>query len=657
MRFHKFYISVLSILMAATVDAQTPVIDSLRRNVYAAKNEGQKLSAYLALCEEYQSLNRDSLDIYAPLIREMAAKSKSQRYKSLAELAYANWYYRWGWSDSALVFIEPEFSKNPVTNEATRDIYFKLSRAKAAYFGSKSRFAEALEVLYKILPEAEKYKDSLTTGFVCNTIGSITIARQQPAAAVSWINRAILIGNSNSDRFAQLLAPAYVNAGYAYASLGKMDSAEYFIDKGLPFCRRVQNLNYIATAYRIQTIIYTNTNRIKDAEKAMLEMIDVRAKTSPASFIVEDNLQLAEFYANSGQIDKAIKVCRDNLMKGDHTNADGAVNTVISNDPKVRVTFLEALAGYYKKAGRSEEYQASLEELVEAKDSLYAANSVEAIAELQTQYEVQKKENTILQQKYDLQRKNFLFYGSMALTVVLLVIAFALFRSYRRKQKIKVNLMMEEEKKYAEEAIRQAEEKERVRIASDLHDNLGAYAASMASNLGYIQLHDTDEGSKNAFKELGNNSNAIISQLNDTIWVLKKDTLALTAISDRLKTFISRIQKSYPGMNIEVNEKINMDYALPSSQAFHLYRILQEAVNNSLKHSKGKNIIVTISAANGWTAVVEDDGVGISESVESSDGGNGLQHMKDRCREAGWEISWEQKQDRGTTVKITSAAN
>jgi signal transduction histidine kinase len=84
---------------------------------------------------------------------------------------------------------------------------------------------------------------------------------------------------------------------------------------------------------------------------------------------------------------------------------------------------------------------------------------------------------------------------------------------------------------------------------------------------------------------------------------------------------------------------------------------LQEAVNNSLKHSKGKNINITFSAANDWTAEVEDDGAGITKRVSSSYGGNGLQNMKDRCGEAGWEISWEQKQGRGTTVKITSAAN
>ncbi|MFZ1370535.1 MAG: hypothetical protein WAR78_09130 [Ferruginibacter sp.] len=490
MCYIKFYISVLFMTTVVTVSAQTAVIDSLRRNVYTAKNDEQKLSAFLDLCEEYQSLNRDSLDIYAPLIRELAAKSKNQLSKSLAELAYANWYFRWGWSDSALVFIEPEFNKNPVTNEATRDIYFKLSRAKAAFYGSKSRFAEALEVLYKILPEAEKYKDSLTTGLVCNTIGSITIARQQPEAAISWINRAILIGANNHNRFAKLLAPSFVNAGYAYASMGKMDSAEYFISKALPFCRQVQNLNYLATALRVQTIIYSNTNRFTDAEKAMLEMMEVRAKTSPASFIVEDNLQLADFYASAGQLDKAIKVCLDNLVKGDITKAGEGPNPVISNDPKVRVLFLEALAGYYKKAGRSVDYQASLEELVEAKDSLYAANSAEAIAELQTNYEVQKKENTILSQKYDLQQKNFLFYGSMALTLILLVIAFALFRNYRRKQKIKVNLMMEEEKKHGEEAVKQAEEKERTRIAADLHDNLGAYATAIRADVEKI----TDNG-------------------------------------------------------------------------------------------------------------------------------------------------------------------
>lgn len=656
MRKLRVIVLLMLISCSFTGFAQTVLADSLRLSVYAAKTQEDKLKALINMFEEYHSINRDTLDTYGPVVKELAAASKNQRLKSLAELAYANWYYRWGWSDSSLVFIEPEIVRNSADDPATRDIYFKLTRAKAMYLGSKSRFAEALDVLYGILPKAEKYKDTLTIGLTCNTIGSIAIARQQPDEALKWINRAILVAGSNNSHL-QVLAPAYINAGYAYASLGKMDSASYFINSGLPVCRQIQNLNYVATALRIQTNIYTATKQYDLAEKALLEMISTRAKLTPANFIVEDNIQLADFYANSGQIDKAIEICKRNLKKGDIVSSNDGSNEVVSNDPKLRVTFLEKLAGYYKQAGRLDEYQLSLEELVGAKDSLYAANSAEAIAELQTKYEVQKKENTILQQKFDLQRKNFLFYGSIALTAILLISGVALFRSYRKKQRVKVEIMMEEERRQSEEAIKKAEEKERVRIASDLHDNLGAYAASMASNLSHIHLPDADDITNNALKQLANNSNAIISQLNDTIWVLKKDELSLTAISDRIKNFISRLRKSYLDVNIEVNENITVDHRLPSSQAFHLYRIMQEAINNALKHSGGQNILINIIGENNWAVTITDDGKGFNISEVKSNAGNGLSNIMERSYEAGWTVSWERSFPRGMVVKIASTTN
>lgn len=220
-----------------------------------------------------------------------------------------------------------------------------------------------------------------------------------------------------------------------------------------------------------------------------------------------------------------------------------------------------------------------------------------------------------------------------------------------------MQLMMEEERKQAEEAIKKAEEKERVRIASDLHDNLGAYAASMASNLSYIHLPDADERTNNALKQLANNSNAIISQLNDTIWVLKKDELSLTAISDRIKNFISRLRKSYPAVNIDVQENITIDHKLPSSQAFHLYRIMQEAVNNALKHSSGENILINIAGGNKWEVTIADDGKGFNINEVKPNAGNGLSNMMVRSSEAGWSVSWERSFPRGMVVKITSTTN
>lgn len=112
----KFHLLLLLLLISCpfTGHTQTVLADSLRQSVYAAKTQEDRLKALLNMFEEYHSINRDTLDTYGPVVKELAAASKNQRLKSLAELAYANWYYRWGWSDSSLVFIEPEIARNPV---------------------------------------------------------------------------------------------------------------------------------------------------------------------------------------------------------------------------------------------------------------------------------------------------------------------------------------------------------------------------------------------------------------------------------------------------------------------------------------------------------------------------------------------------------------
>lgn len=646
----------LNWLVAYQARSQTALIDSLRKEVYASVSGNQKLKALIQLFEEHQSISRDSLDLYGPQIKTLAERSDNVKLKSLAQLAYANWYFRWGWSDSALVFIEPEFKNNSAANAETRDVYFKLARAKALYLGSKSRYAEALEVLYKLLPETEKYKDTLNIGLTCNTIGSVALGRGQPDDALKWIRRSIDLVGRRSSNF-QVLAPAYLNAGNAFALKGIYDSAVYYVQMALPLCRVIENLNYTATGLRILANVYSKKGNFREAEKALLEMLEVRRKTTPASILVEDNLQLADFYANSGQLEKAIQICLQNLKQGALTGVKGDSNIIFTNDPKIRLTYLEKLSVFYKKAGQTSYYLNSLEELVVAKDSFYEANSAQLIGELQTKYDVKTKENTILQQKYDLQRKNFLFYATVSVVFLLAIAAFIKFRNYRKQQQIKVVHMIEQERLHSLQAVKKAEERERARIAADLHDNLGAYAASMAANIGYLHLPDAGDDTQHALQELNKNASAIISQLNDTIWVLKKEALPITAISDRIKKFINQIINSYPDMRVDVHEDIDMDAILTSSQAFHMYRILQEAINNALKHSGGSSVFIQIiSNSKGWHVEIIDNGIGLPEDGVGGSG-YGMQNMRERCKEAGWNISWMRQKDGGTKVSIMPTTN
>jgi signal transduction histidine kinase len=647
MRF--FYVLLLCVTIGITTNAQTSVIAALSNKVQQAKNEEEKLTAILALCEEHASMHKDSLYHYATLAKQLAANSKSQLNKSLASIAMINAWLRKNKTDSAIVLIEPELKINTLADPATRSIYFKLAALKVDCYGDASNYKDALSELYSIINDAEKYKDSLVLAKNMNTIGVINYNLDHVPEAFDWYFKALHFTTA-APRFYGAVATLYINLSETYRWVQKKDSAEYYINKAIPLCEQTENLFFLANALRVKANIFKQAKDYVQAEQTILQCIAIRAKTEGKLSFSNEQMSLASIYMRSGKADNAIKILTDAIALDDAEKKAGNTADV---DP-LKISYYNTLANCYQLKGDTKQYAATLEKLIAAKDAFYAANSARAIAELQTKYEVQKKENTIIQQKLDITQKNYLFYGSLLFLLFAVIISWVLFKTYRRRQKLRMQQAVKEEKLLTGIAVKEAEENERKRIAADLHDNLGAYAASIVSNLDQIAMQQQLQPTAVApLQELRNNSQSMVAQLSDTIWALKKDALSLTAISDRLKVFIQRIQPSYPDIMIDVMENIAEDKLLPPSQAFHLFRIVQEAVINALKHSRCKNILVQINNNAQWEIKVKDDGKGFDSAIVASSS-NGLLNMKNRAKEFGWQVQWEFNEP-GTMVIIKPA--
>lgn len=639
---HLIFLLFLAIMLGQTHTgfSQTKTIDNLKQIIRKTQSSDEKLQAILDLCDQGYSLHPDTLMAYAKKAQTIA-QERSNRHDEVKALYYEAFALtNKGLIDSSLN-IANQCLQTLSGKIEDRVLLANVLNQKGRCYMRKNQYKEAIDMGYQVIEEAEKGRDILLQMKGKTLIGWAYLEMGQTSESLNWHLKAL-----NTTRDTMLLEKygiLFANLALNYNGLGKTDSALYYIDKAINYSRKNENLFALSNSLAIQAQLYVTSGKGKLAEAPLKEVVDIRKLIGDPFYIVSDMAQLGLYYAHNEQPDKGIVICNEGI----------AIARQYKLDTKLFFLY-GTLAENYKAQGNIGKHAEVLEQIISLKDSVYQTNSAEALAEIQTKYDVQKKENLIIRQKLDINQTTYLFYGLLLLSLFAAIVAWLIFKGYRRKQKIKLRQIQEEEKLLSTLAIIRAEEAERKRIAADLHDNLGAYAASIVSNLDNLAFQQTESNKAIALQELRNNSQSIVSQLNDTIWALKKDTLSLTAISDRLKVFIQRIQSSYPDIKIDVFENITVDHLLPPSQAFHLFRILQEAINNSVRHSGGKQINVIIESDQTWEITVSDDGKGLTEVVINKEG-NGLLNMKNRSKEAGWIIEWKPNAPKGTKLSITPA--
>lgn len=633
--------------------SQTQIIDSLKKRVAIAESKEQKIKALLELCEQKYSLTASLLYHFASEIKKLSQSEPVGRNAILADYYIAYSMVINSREDSSLQMTNYYLEKLK-DNKAEKEVYMLFLQLKGIIFYRTNKPKETIKTYYDLLNTAQDYKD---TSFILIAQRGLSLAYNlngQDREGLRLFYTAMqMIDGRVAEKYREIVGLLQINAAISYLHLHQStkllsyaDSCEYYGKVAIETGRKTENLFMLCQGLLVTGVIKSYKKEMSDAEKYLEEGLEVRKMIGDTIYIISDMIVLASFYANTKQAEKGIDLCYTAIEMARKRNLQALLSPIYN-----------ALAENYKAAGRYKEYGEALKLQLEIKDSLSLKNLAVDLKDLEIKYNLQKHENTIIQQKLNITRKNYWLYGSALFSVMAAAIFWLGFRNYRRKQSIKMKLALAEEKQIALQSVKDAEEHERKRIAADLHDNLGVYAASLSSNLNYLQPGHSDLRAGDAMEELKNNSNAIISEMNDTIWVLKKDALSLTAISDRIKIFISRIRKSYPDIEFEVKEKIETDFLLPSSQAFHLYRIVQEAINNALKHSHGKNVTVEITADIAWKVIIEDDGVGFNVQKKSAGGGNGLQNMKERCADAGWIINWISNPQKGTVAEIYPTTN
>ena len=290
------------------------------------------------------------------------------------------------------------------------------------------------------------------------------------------------------------------------------------------------------------------------------------------------------------------------------------------------LTRLEHLRGNYEKA---DQY---FDNYIDYQDSIYSEKNNRSFNELSVKYKTAEKDKAFLEERLKtIEFRNWIWVLGLLLMVVLLAAFSIQLKRISEKRKLEV------------QNIKNLEF-ERMRISRDLHDNIGAELTLITSKLDIKAASTLHIEEKNEFNELASLIREASVLLRETIWSIRQDAIQKGDLLDKISLFAQKRSEGKLAMCSELESDPNEE--IISSNALHLYRIAQEAINNAIKYSKATRIHIKFSR-NSFT--ITDNGIGFDLSNYSP--GYGIQNMKQRSEEMGAEfilISTE----KGTTIRI-----
>jgi len=645
-----FFLVCISILSLGTT-AQSPAeIDSLRNSIKVVKTDSLRIEAMY----EYMraTLNNNTSD-FEPYLKEMVRLSKKIKFNwglSTAYILSLSYYKNIGnyeqalkYGDSTELVLKSDTSSTLALNRG------HLYTNRGNLYFSIGDFNSALDDYFeaeKILKE-HKFK---TLASVYSSIGNCFSALSNTQKALEFDDLAISTAKKFDDK--RLLATTSMNKATRLMDANNYKSADSILNNVWPIVEQLQNTKSLFVyCYNKGDVEAYYKKDTLNALKYYHQAYEYARENEDVWQIARALVPLAQFKIDVKQNDAIVFI--DELYQLADTNG--------MNDSKADALHLYAQwyaqEGSYKKAY---EYQREYKTL---SDSINSEDSREKISMMEVRFRVENKEQEIRQLKaqeqlsqLSIRQKRTLNYILIAGAAALLIISLLAYRNYKHKQKLQQQRISELEKEKqltATEAVLKGEEKERTRLAKDLHDGLGGMLSGIKHSLNAMKgnLIMTPENAQ-AFERSMDMLDSSIREMRRVAHNMMPEALVKFGLDTALKDFCNDInqsgalQASYQSIGIE-------NHTVDQTTAITIYRIVQELINNTMKHASAKSAIVQVTKVGEHLSVtVEDDGKGFDTLTLQGARGMGWANIQNRVEFLKGKLDVQSVPGKGTSVHI-----
>lgn len=634
---------ILLLTYCSFIYGQNSLIDSLKKEVLISTDTTTSI-LYGELFWNYTILSElDSALKYANLEKKAAEKIKWEKGIAQGHNDIGIVYYYQTKYDDAIIHYNLSLKSRQKMNDlyGIGSLYNKIGLIQQER-GEYSNFVYTQIEALKIF---ETLKDTLNYTKILNNLGEIYFQLRDYEKAKTTHNEALTLRELIDDK--EGIAVSYLNLGNAHQNNEK--SLEYF-KKALDLLSKLNMLNEVGIAHHNLAITYKQLGDLKKALHHINEAILIKEEHGGLATIADTYMAAGDIFRQNKEFNKAILYLRES----EKISTENGINN--------NFEFLyHYLATYYYEVGKTDSAYYYEKKCVDVKNQFFQDKMYNHIAGMQIKYDTEKKEteNSRLKIENELKVKELETKEAQQKTLIisfiallLFIVALAFFINYKRK--IKAQKQIQQEEKLRFKAVIEAEEKERVRIAKELHDGLGQLLSTAKLNVASLEGNVDKEDEflvKNASDLIDNAVKEVRSISHNMMPV------ALTQLG-----LISAVKELTNKMNdsglLSVKFESNIETRLNSSIEISIYRVIQEILNNTIKHAQAKVITISLTKEKErLTLQISDDGIGFNTNEIENSKGIGWKSIFSRIAMLNGDINVDSSKEKGTNLLVSIPIN
>ncbi|MGB3453619.1 MAG: sensor histidine kinase [Moheibacter sp.] len=638
----KFFLIFLFFLCGITLSAQdNSDMKEMLKELMNSKEDSSKVLLMIQIGQEYENERPDLSKKYYRDANELSEKINYQR----GILKYiANYTF--------LLNMEGKYDSSILLNLQAVDLAKKINDREylgkslintgGAYNG-KGDYENAARYYEMGKPYFENTDNPLYEGIIYDHLQMLYFKLNQYDKGIEYGKKAVSLMKQTDDE--NQLITAIINLGLNYNGKSDFEKAENYFNEALD--RSVNSQNLMLESISLLNLINLDLSsfqldEIPPKADRILEISD-QINTGEDRIIALKALGI--YHLNKGNFPESENYFNQSLQMAKELDIPVQIWKIYGD-----LSSLYFAKNDFKKANLF----AAKSDSVQIR--ITNAELQKNIQELEKKYETEKKEATILVQQSKLKSRrvlNYIFGGGI---LVLAAILWLLYRNHSQKQKIQKQRIAEleaEQKLNAVQSVLKGEHQERARLAKDIHDSLSGMLSGIKYSLQHLK------GNSNLNDENQQDLDRTMDMLDSSIHEMRRvahnimpEALVRYGLDAALKDYSVEINKT--GMVEVIYQSMGMENRkIEQSVSIAIYRIIQELLNNVIKHSGASRVLVQLLSENSKLVVnVEDNGKGFDIDQTGNNGGMGWKNIRSRIELLNGRADIQSAPEKGASINL-----